>query len=161
MSSFLVNWTISDTYRIYFEGSGAEGTFRGLEGTIRFSPDELANSHMDVRVSVATIDTGNKTKDQHARGDNWLYAEKYPYIRFVSESFRQTSSAYTVDGKLTLRGITKRISIPFTFGSEGSGKVFVGQFKVNRQDYGIEGPWLVGAAVGDEFVVKLRVPVTK
>jgi polyisoprenoid-binding protein YceI len=160
MSSLLHPWTITKDYQIRFSSTGAVGTFHGLEGTIQFSTRKLSESRMDVRVAVATIDTGNKTKDRHARGESWLAAGQYPYIRFVSSTFRQSGSGYVVDGQLTLRGVTRRESIPFRFERHGAAGVFTGEFTLQRQDYGIEGPWLAALTVGDEITVQLRVPVT-
>jgi polyisoprenoid-binding protein YceI len=160
MSSLFQSWTITNDYQVRFSGTGAIGNFRGLEGDIQFNPTDLNESRMDVRVAVATIDTGNKTKDRHARGASWFDAEQYPHIRFVSSSFRQTKAGYVVEGKLTLRGVTKAIRIPFAFEDATAGKVFNGKFTVNRHDYGIEGPWLAALTVGDEFTIQLRVSVT-
>lgn len=157
-SGFVGNWNISDDYSIRFSGTGAEGTFSGLNGTINFSEENLAIANMDVSVAVNTISTGNTTKDKHARGDSWFDAEKHPRIKFRSESFRKTSSGYSVKGTLTLHGVTKTVDIPFTFAKTTDGGLFKGSFTIDRQDYGIEGPWLA-FTVGDEFKIDLKVPV--
>ena len=157
-SGVIGNWNISDDYAIRFSGTGAEGTFSGLTGEINFSEDNLPAAKMAVSVAVSTISTGNTTKDKHARGDSWFDAEKYPRIKFRSESFRKTSSGYLVKGALTLHGVTKTVDIPFTFSKTTTGGLFEGTLTVDRQDYGIEGPWLA-FTVGDEFKIDLRVPV--
>ena len=155
---FLSEWTIKEDYNIRFEGSGATGTFSGLEGTIVFDKANLAASKMAVSVDVNTINTGNTTKDKHAKGKSWFHATKYPKIRFTSERFESSSNGYTVTGTLEMRGVSKAFSIPFAFKESTDGGVFEGQVSVNRRDFGIDGPF-ISFMVSDEFKVNIRVPV--
>lgn len=152
------NWKITDDYVISFEGGGAKGVFKDLKGSIVFDEKNLTASSMDVRVEVNSIDTGNKTKDKHAKGKSWFHAEKYPFISFKSEHFRPTAEGYEVVGELELHGTKKEVVIPFTFEQTKEGGVFAGQFSVLRKDYGIKGP-LFGFTVGNDFKIDLRVPV--
>ncbi|AYB29935.1 YceI family protein [Chryseolinea soli] len=154
------HWNIDPNYSIKFSGSKAEGTFSGLKGTIIFDPSDLAASNMDVSVDANTIKTGNDTKNKHARGESWLDVAKYPIIRFTSSSFSKSSDKIIVTGTLTLHGVKKQIQIPFTFNNTGDKSTFVGDFKINRHDYAIEGN-MFGFAVGDEFDITLRIPVSR
>ena len=151
-------WNIGDDYIVKFDGRGAEGTFKGLQGTIEFDPRDPAAGQIDVTVDVNTIDTGNKTQNKHARGEGWFAAETYPTIRFQSTRFGKDKNGYTVTGNLTLRGVTKEITFPFTFTPRGDGGVFTGEFEVERKAYGIEGTF-GQFAVSNTFEVELRVPV--
>ncbi len=156
-----ISWNIAKDYEIRFSGSGASGTFGALQGELVFDQNNLAASNMNVSVDVATIETGNNLKNKHARNSDWFNAKKYPKINFRSTAFVKKTNAYEVKGKLTLHGTTKEITIPFTFEETAAGGVFVGGFTINREDYGIDGPWLRGAFVGEEFEIDLRVPVNK
>ncbi len=156
---YFSNWNISDNYNIRFSGRGADGTFSGLQGSISFDANNLANARMNVSVDVKTISTGNNTKNKHARGDSWFDAERYPKITFRSKQFRAKSEGYEVVGNLTLHGTTKEVTIPFTFTENEQGGLFIGTFTVDRQEYGIEGP-LLAFTVGDDFEIELRVPVS-
>ncbi|MEM6841504.1 MAG: YceI family protein [Bacteroidota bacterium] len=151
-------WSISNDYVVRFSGSGAEGTFRGLHGTIVFDPSAPEQAKFDVSVDATTIDTGNKTKDKHARGDNWFDVEKYPEIKFRSSRITKADEQYQMTGILTLHGTEKEIIFPFTFTESGSSGVFEGSFTVDREEFGIEGPF-IGFLVGDDFEVSLKVPV--
>lgn len=154
-------WQIQNNYTIRFDGRGAEGTFRGLTGTIVFDPNKLSASSFDVMLDPATIDTGNDTKDKHARGDSWFHVKKYPEIRFKSESVcRKTDgTGYVTKGKLTLHGTTLEAIIDFTFELSGTEEgIFNGRITIDREAYGIDGPWL-SFTVGDDFEVVITVPV--
>lgn len=149
------SWTITEDYSIKFATTKAEGTFKGLEGTILFAEDQLAKAKFDVWVATASVSTGNKSKDKHARGEKWLNAKEHPQIRFQSASFTLTDSGYQVNGNLSIKGITKVVSIPFEFKNQ----VFSGSITINRQDFGIKGPFLFGGLVGNDIEVSLNVPV--
>ncbi|MGB3465607.1 MAG: YceI family protein [Cyclobacteriaceae bacterium] len=155
-------WEIQNDYSIRFDGRGAEGTFGGLSGTIQFDPEKLSQSSFDVTLDPATIDTGNDTKDKHARGDSWFHVKKYPKITFRSENIsKKADNGYIAKGKLTLHGTTLEAAIDFTFVSTGENEgVFEGSMSINREAYGIEGPWL-SFTVGDDFQVNISVPVRK
>ncbi|PPK84624.1 polyisoprenoid-binding protein YceI [Neolewinella xylanilytica] len=153
------NYTIGQNYAIRFSGSGAEGTFRGLTGSIRFDPEDLVNASMNVRVEAATIATGNNLKDKHARGENWFDVAEYPDISYRATAFAPTASGYVANGTLTLHGVSQRTPLPFTFTRTADGGQFEGRMTVDRGAFGIEGPWLA-FTVGDAFEVEIVVPVT-
>ena len=153
-------WTIQDGYSISFNGKGAEGTFSGLTGTIRFDPNDLEQSTFDVSLDPATIATGNNTKNKHARGDSWFDVEKYPTITFRSKRITTLSSGFQVVGELTMHGVSREISFPFSFSQEGNLGIFEGSLKLNREDFGIEGPF-ISWMVDEEFEVGVIVPVKK
>ncbi|MDW3209653.1 MAG: YceI family protein [Reichenbachiella sp.] len=154
-------WEIRQDYSITFSGTGAEGSFRGLEGSIQFDPDNLDQSQFNVSINPATISTGNKTKNKHARGDSWFDVEKYTKVGFVSEEIKKTDGGYVAEGMLTMHGVSNKDQINFTFSRQQSNMgLFEGIMKVNREDYGIEGP-LISFMVGDEFEVRISLPVKK
>ncbi|MEM8894494.1 MAG: YceI family protein [Bacteroidota bacterium] len=153
------NWSVGEGYSITFNGSGAEGTFGGLEGVIEFDPSNPATAMFNMTVDVSTISTGNKTKDKHARGDSWFDVVQFPKIKFVSSSCRASSEGYTIIGDLEIKGIRQEVTLPFTFVAEQAGGMFKGSFSVNREDYGIKGPFMA-FMVGNDFEVSIKVPVT-
>ncbi len=153
------SYRITEDYSIKFEGRGAEGTFSGLTGTIAFAPEALGASRIDVSVDAATIETGNQTKDGHARGEDWFDVAKYPRIAYKATAFAKTLDGFVAKGTLTMHGVSKPVDLPFSFTpTPGGGGVFIGGTTVDRESFGIEGPWL-GFAVSDELAVEIRVVV--
>lgn len=154
----LAHWNISDDYSIKFSGSGAEGTSHGLEGFILFDPENPSHGKFDVRVKASTISTGNKTKDKHAGGKSWLDVENYPSIKFTSTRVTKPDRRYAVTGVLELHGVTKKITIPFSFSPSGDTAVFKVTFTLNRKDFDINGPSFA-FLVADAFEITLKIPV--
>ncbi|MGN7885130.1 YceI family protein [Dyadobacter sp. 22481] len=160
MSAFsfavVAGWRIVEGYQIRFDGKYAYGSFRQMEGNIRFDPGHPEDSRFEVSVDVASIDTGIELKNKHAKSDKWFYAEKYPRIHFASTSVSRTDTGFVVRGELELKGIKKAIAIPFAFRSTGDQHVFYGRFKVNRGDFGIG---KVSGGESDSTAVEVSVPV--
>ena len=113
-------WMIEDDYQVSFDGRGAEGTFRGLSGKIVFDPENLDASSFEVTLDPSTIDTGNDTKDKHARGDSWFDVRKYTKITFRSMSIvrQKENEGFIANGRLTLHGTTLETQINFEFEKE-------------------------------------------
>lgn len=154
------DWSIQPDYVIKFSATGANGVFKKLNGAINFDPNNLATSKMDVSVDVNSISTDNNKKDKDAKNDSWFDAAKYPTIKITSSHFTKTNSGYSAIGLLDMHGVKKEVTIPFTFQENGSTGLFIGEFVVNRKDYGINGP-MFGFVVSKEITVSLKVPVKK
>jgi len=150
------NWKIGDKYSIKFSAGEAEGIFKGLKGTIKFDEADLAGSSMNVSIDVNTINTGNGMMNKHAKGKEWLDATTYPTIKFVSSAITKTDKGYQAKGKLTVKGTTKEINLPFTFTKAGEGGTFKGNLSINRADYKI-----TEEGIDQTIKIDLTVPVKK
>jgi len=152
------NWQIADGYNIAFSSDDAGGVFKGFKGNIAFDEQNPAASKFDVTIDASTINTGNGLQNKHAKSDEWFDVAKYPQIHFTSKNVARTANGYQVTGDLTLHGVTKSITFPFTFKKTPTGGAFEGSFTVNRNDYKLGKP---GGDVGESIKIELNVPVTK
>ncbi|HLZ88614.1 MAG TPA: YceI family protein [Puia sp.] len=152
------SWQIADSYSIAFSSDDAGGVFKGFKGAIAFDEQNPAASRFDVTIDAATINTGNGLQNKHAKSDEWFDVAKYPQIHFQSKNITKAANGYQVTGDLTLHGVTKTITFPFTFKKTGAGGLFVASFTVNRNDYKLGKP---GKDVGEDIKLDISVPVTK
>ena len=150
------NWQIADGYNIAFSNDEAGGIFKDFKGTIVFDEQNPATAKFDVTIDVASINTGNGLQNKHAKSDEWFDAAKYPTIHFVSTKVVKTAGGYQVSGNLQIHGVTKPVTIPFTFKRNGAGGVFAGSFTINRSDYSIGKP---GGDVPEPVKLDISVPV--
>ncbi|MEM6769508.1 MAG: YceI family protein [Bacteroidota bacterium] len=157
----LPSWNIGEDYAVRFSTKKAEGTFSDLQGTVIFDPNNLTEASFNVSVATASIETGNNSKNKHARGKAWFDAEAHPRITFVSKEIIALNQDYRAAGDLTIKGVTKSVSIDFTFTQTATGGLFTGKTSITRADYGLDGPFLFGGLVGDVVAVELKVPVGK
>ena len=152
-----VSWRIADDYSIKFSSKNPSGVFTKLTGDIEFDEDNLSASKFDVKIDVASINTGNGMKNRHAKGAKWFDAEQYPTINFTSEKFAKSSTGYEVTGMLEMHGIKKEFTMPFTF----KDNVFESSFTVNRTDFNIGATKGRAKKVPLEITLDIAVPVTK
>lgn len=124
--------------------STVHGRFNKKAGRLSVDPENLENSSVTVSVQTASIDTAVEPRDNHLRSADFFEVEKYPAITFRSTGIRKFGSSYVADGDLTIKGVTRNISIWFKFYGPidaGNGKKRVGivavPFTINRQDYGV------------------------
>ena len=110
-----------------------EGSFTGMEGTVKFNPGDLANSAFKVCIDASSLNSGLKMRDKHLRSDDFFYVEKYPDICFVSESIEKRGDEFITKGNLTIREVSKAIEIPFSF----EANTLEGSIVINRFDYNL------------------------
>ena len=94
-------------------------------------------SQVRLVVEARSIDTGNAERDEHLRSKDFLFVEKYPTITFVSTAIAGTSSTYTVQGDLTMHGVTQRLTIPVTVEQRQNDIVVRGNISLSRKAFGI------------------------
>ncbi|GGL81605.1 hypothetical protein GCM10010129_26650 [Streptomyces fumigatiscleroticus] len=91
------------------------GRFTRFDGGIRVAPT-MTDSQVSVRIEAASIDTGNRTRDNHLRSADFLDVERYPYIDFVSNRFvYRGGSKWTLHGTLTMHGTSRSVGLDTTY----------------------------------------------
>ncbi len=133
--SFFRQWTIKEGYSIAIDNFDITGKFEKFSGSIVFDENSLDKSFFKVKVDVKSLSTGNILKTKSALSSEWFHASQYPAIDFASSKVEKAGATYKVTGDLTIRGITRPVTIPFAFVNEGSEGVFSGEFVVNRIDF--------------------------
>ena len=130
-----------DTYKVAFYSKDATGVFKEMKGKVTSvevaKADSILGLQFDLKIKVASINTGNGVQNKHAKSSEWFHAEKYPTIDFVSSSVYRTEKGVLAKGKLTIHGKTKNVVIPIEIKSTESKTIYKAQFSVNRMDYAL------------------------
>jgi polyisoprenoid-binding protein YceI len=108
-------WKITDDYNIAFANKDVSGVFKDISGSIVFDAASLTNAKFNLNISVSSISTGNGIQNKHAISSEWFNASKFPDITFVSDKVEKTENGYKAIGKLEIKGVSKNVTIPFTF----------------------------------------------
>ena len=135
-------------------GFNTPGSLKGLKGSIKFNPSDIVASSFNVSVDVNTINTGVDARDSHIKKEEYFNAEKFPLISFISTKITKSQDSYTVTGNLTIKGVTRSISFPFTVQSQDNSLVFSGNFTINRKDFDVGGS---SAVLSNTVDVSLKV----
>ena len=143
-------------------GESFTGAFRRWDADIRFDPANLAASSVTATMDVASAATGNADRDQALPTDTFLDAPAYPKASFVAHHFTALGGGrYQADGVLTLRGVSKPLSLPFTLVIQGNQARMTGQVAINRLAFGVgQGEWkavtTIPAAVNVSVAITAR-----
>ena len=85
------------------------GSFKNIEGTIEFDPENPINSSVDVSIDAASLWSGDEARDGHLRGSEFLDVENHPKITFKGNEIQLMSEhEFKVIGDLALRGTTRK-----------------------------------------------------
>ena len=88
------------------------GRFTSFTGTVVLDPLHLDATRIDVVVDASSVDTAMPVRDAHLRRDEFLDVERHPTIRFrASGAAVFAAGRYTVNGDLTVRGITQPVRL--------------------------------------------------
>jgi len=147
--------------------SFVQGRFDRFKGEVHSPGANLDNGHFSFVVTTEFINTGVEMRDKHLKSADFFDAEKFPQMSFEGGSFtKDKGNIYILKGKLTIKDVTKEVSIPVTFGGiakNQQGKEVAGlqaKFIINRLDYNIKyDP--TGAGVGKDVEVSLFLELTK
>lgn len=96
--------TVAFATRAVFGLTGVHGTFELGHGAVRIT---ATGAEVDAVVRAAGIDTGNRRRDDHVRSRDYLDADEHPDLRFHGTLSGPIASGATVDGELTVRGVTR------------------------------------------------------
>ena len=147
------------------------GAFNEFTGTAVLDSANPANSRVEVTIEAASIDTRNAQRDEHLRSNDFLAMQEYPKITFTSTGVRLAGeTTFEVTGDLTIKGVTKSITVPFEFEGAatdpfGNQRVgFEGSVTINRKDYGVT--WNAaleggGVLVSDKVTLEFEVSAVR
>ena len=147
-------------FKIKNFGITVDGSFKGLKGNIMFDTKNTATAIFNLSVDAATVNTGINSRDNHLRKEDYFDVTKFPVISFGSVRVTSTGKEgqFNVNGNITIKGVTKNISFPFTVVSKQAGYLFTGSFTLNRRDFGVGSSSLI---LSDNLDVSFSINATK
>ena len=119
------------------------GQFGEFEGRAHVDTVDPAASSIELTITPASISTGSPDRDGHLRSADFFDVEQFPQWTFRSTDVVRDGQTWTVTGDLTIKDVTKSVSIDFDhtgsavdpFGNTRVG--FEGELTVNRKDWGL------------------------
>ena len=128
------------------------GRFNDVSGTFRFDETHPANTMLDLHVRAASIDTHNFWRDRDLKSAQFFDVGKFKEIVFRSTAAsRLDEHRFSVAGDLTLRGVTRPLTVTVTRTGSGPGmhgeqrSGFETSFEIKRSEFGMNAmPDLLG-----------------
>jgi polyisoprenoid-binding protein YceI len=145
--------------------STVKGRFRNFTGSGTTSADGTLGS-VNLTIEAASIDTNTRQRDDHLRSADFFDTGSHPELTFASTSIKQQGSDVTITGDLTMRGVTRSVTLRGEYtapskdpwGNPRAALAVTGV--VNRKDWGLNWNMALeagGVVVGED--VKLRIEV--
>lgn len=145
------------------------GSFTEFTGSVQIAED-IAASSANAEIQLKSIDTRNADRDAHVRSAEILDIEKYPTFSFATTGVRFDGSDYLVDGDLTIRDVTRPITLEVEFNGIGTDPWggtragFTATTSISRKDYGIDFNLPLGgdkALLGDKVDIHLEIQTVR
>ena len=145
--------------------SKVRGKFTKFAGEI-VTADNVYDSSVTAEIDLSSIDTGNEQRDAHIRSADFFEVETYPTMTYRSTGVRRHRDGFILDGKLTLKGVTKDVPLslelngfgPDPYGGTRAG--FTAIAEINRRDFGVNFTAVMetgGAVVSDKVTIQLEI----
>ncbi|MDB5439783.1 MAG: polyisoprenoid-binding protein [Caulobacteraceae bacterium] len=155
------HWTVDKAasklgFSTAFSGAAISGGFSAWTADINFDPKNLAASKATVTIDIASVSTGNAERDDILPSDDWFSTAKFKTATFTTTSIKDLGGGkYQAPGTLSLRGVTKPVTLNFTLTITGDTAKMAGTASINRSDFGVGQGQFKGADA-----VPFAVPVT-
>ena len=146
--------------------SKVKGSFESFDASLVTAEDHTA-SKVTASIDVASVNTNQKDRDGHLQTGDFFLAEEHPKMTFESTRIEeQGDDAFLVHGDLTLRGVTKPVTLKSEFGGlvvDGYGQTKLGfsaTTKIDRTAFGVT--WNAaleagGFTLGNDVTVTLEI----
>lgn len=146
--------------------SRVRGAFRRFSVTLDVDDATNLPTSVSAKIEADSIDTGVADRDNHLRSADFLNAATYPSIDFISTKISGRGTGFTIEGDLTIAGVTKPIALSGEV--DGRGKdpwgndrvAFSATTKINRKEFGLSWNQTLetgGVLVGEELEISLTI----
>ncbi len=143
------------------------GVFDTVDVTI-VTPEDPKHTTIEAVIDVASVNTGQRDRDNHLRTSDFFLVDEHPTMTFSSTSIDAHGEDFTIEGNLTMRGVTKPVTLKGEFGGlivDSQGRTRAGATAtttVNRHDFGVS--WNAaleagGLTLGDNVAIEIDIQV--
>jgi polyisoprenoid-binding protein YceI len=150
-------------FTVMWSGEPLNGVFKKWSAAIAFDPADLAHSNVVAVIDTASIATDYADGDDGIKGALGFAVDKFPTARFETIQIKPgPGGTYVAEARLTIRGITRPVTLPFKLEIQGGRAHVEGKATVMRSDFGVgQGEWADTRPVAHEITVTLDLTATK
>lgn len=141
-------------------GQAFTGGFGRWDVQITFDPKNLPASQVVATIDTGSARTGDQSRDEALPTADWFSTKTFPKATFVSRRITAAGPGrYVAQGDLTVRGVTRPVSLPFTLAITGDTARMTGAVTLDRSAFGVgQGQWKSNEPVA--LKVQVNVAIT-
>lgn len=145
--------------------SKVRGTFDDWSGSITIGDDPLESS-VEATIQLASVSTRDEARDNHLRSGDFFDVTTHPEMTYRSTVVRAVGGGYEVEGELSLRGVTRPVTLSLEYNGGARGPwggtraAFSASAEINRKDFGVDISLPLddgGVVVGDKVTITLEI----
>jgi len=166
--AFGAHWNVDASksrlgFTVQWSGEPFTATFKSWKADIDFDPADLAHSRVMATIDLGSEGSDTPDNDDGLKGPQGFSISQFPTARFETSSFKHGSgNSYTAIGTLSLHGVTKPVTLPFTLLISGDTAHVTGRAQVLRTDFGLgQGEWAAPSPIAHEVAINVDLTATK
>ena len=139
------------------------GEFKDFDVTINFEFGKIDEAFVTAIIDMSSFEAGDSERNGALPTKDWFYVKQFPEAVFTSDAFSEIGEGnYEADGILTIRGVSKPLTLPFFLNIKEGDAVMTGSASLNRGDYKIgQGAWATDEWVSLDVKVDVKVTATR
>jgi polyisoprenoid-binding protein YceI len=150
--------------------SEVEGEFKTFSGKVQLDEQNVTKSAVEFTIDANSVDTDSADRDKHLKGPDFFDTQKFPQITFKSTKVVKAGKGYKVTGDLTIKGVTKPVTLDVTLSDAIQnpwGKLVRGvkvAGKIKREDFGVSWNKSLdkgGVVVGNDVTLDIKLELNK
>lgn len=119
-------------------GQAVDGVFKRWDAQIAFDPKNLKASHALISVDTPSALTGQPTRDALLPTTAWLATRRFPKATLMTRAITQIGQGrYVASADLKLRGVTRRVTVPFTLTLSQATGHMLASMMLDRTSFGV------------------------
>jgi len=150
-------------FSVQWSNEPFSAAFRHWSAEIDFDPADLARAEVSVMIDLASEFSDEPDFDSGLKGAQGFQTSQFPAARFLATNFiRKSAASYEARGTLTIRGISREITLPFSLAIAGRTAHMTGSAHVLRTDFGVgQGMWSSSTPVSHDVSVNIDLFATR
>ena len=137
-------------------GVAQDGKFAKFSAKANLDPKKPEASRAEITIELASIDLGSAEANGEVIRPAWFDTAKFPQAKFVSSSVKSAAGGkFEMRGKLTIKGTTKDVVVPFTMKEAAGLTTAEGAIDIKRLDFKVgDGVWADLETVANEVQIR-------
>jgi polyisoprenoid-binding protein YceI len=139
-------------------GVPVEGTFKKFDAQVAFDPRKPEGGTVALQIDTGSASLGVPMSDAELPKPPWFDTAHFPQASFQSSAIKALGDGrFEMAGKLTIKNISRPITVPVSIAPAGAHAVASGSFTIQRLDYKVgAGEWTDTSVVGNEVLVRFK-----
>lgn len=167
--AFAAHWNVDYAksklgFTVQWSNAPFVAVFKTWKADIDFDPADLTHAHVLTTIDIASEASDTPDNDDGLKGPEGFQTSHFPTATFEATGFTaQGPGKYTATGKLTIRGVSHPVALPFTLAISGNNAHMTGSAQVIRTEFGVGqgAEWSGNTPIAHNVAVNVDLTATK